>query len=67
MSFTSRRPAPRTPARPADWVKVAARPGSGVGLLPAALSVQPLATILTLGLAATLAAAAKGLRLGPRR
>jgi hypothetical protein len=51
-------PAPaRTPGRPAAWVGIAARPGSGVGFIPAALSVQPAATLATLA-AATLAAAA---------
>ena len=56
-----------TPARPVEWVKVATRPGYGLGLLPAALSVQPLATLLALGLAATLAKAVPVLRPSPRR
>jgi hypothetical protein len=45
------------PALPADWAGVAVRPGSGLGLLPAALSVQPGATLLTLVLAGVAAAA----------
>ena len=31
-----------------DWLKVATRPGSGLGLLPAALSVQTLAMVAAL-------------------
>jgi hypothetical protein len=45
------------PLRPTAWVGVVARPGSGLGFLPAALSVQPAATLGALA-AATLAAAA---------
>jgi len=67
VSHSKRKPAPATPARPADWVRVATRPGYGLGLLPAALSVQPIGTLLALGLAATIAAAAKSSRLSPRR
>ena len=46
------------PAPTLHWVRVATRPGSGLGLLPAALSVQPGATLGALmlaGLAAALA------------
>ena len=57
----------RSVAGSADWVRVATRPGYGLGLLPAALSVQPLGTLLALGLAATFAAAARGSRFIPRR
>jgi hypothetical protein len=52
------------PALPsADWVGVATRPGSGLGFLPAALTVQPLATLgvlLLTGLAAALRLGAGG-------
>ena len=41
-----------------DWLGVAARPGSGLGVLPAALSVQPGATLGALLLAALAAALA---------
>ena len=67
MTSPHRRSAPPASARPADWVRVATRPGYGLGILPAVLSVQPLGTLLALGLAATIAAARKGSRLSPRR
>ncbi|WP_156362634.1 hypothetical protein [Rubellimicrobium mesophilum] len=67
MTRSNRHSAPAGRARPADWVRVATRPGYGLGLLPAALSVQPVGTLLVLGLAATLAAARKAPRISPRR
>ena len=50
-----------TPVPSLDWAGVATRPGSGLGLLPAALSVQPGATLGALLLTALAAA------LAPRR
>jgi hypothetical protein len=50
--MTSPLPSPR-----AAWLRVATRPGSGLGLLPAALSAQPALAVATL-LAVTLAALA---------
>ncbi|WP_210528922.1 hypothetical protein [Rubellimicrobium arenae] len=59
-------PAPTTSS---DWVGAATRPGSGLGLLPAAFSAQPAAFLATLGLAALAAALAPwlGRRLSPPR
>ena len=67
MRHRNRQTVPTMRTRPADWVRVATRPGYGLGLLPAALSVQPIGTLLALGLAATLAAAARSPRVSPRR
>lgn len=48
---------PQSGSRP-SWWGVAARPGSGLGLLPAALSAQPAATLAALLLAILAAAVA---------
>ncbi len=50
------------PASPADWMGIAVRPGSGLGFVPAALSVQPLATLATLLLAGAAALAVPRVR-----
>lgn len=58
MSLLSTFLANTPPVPSLDWAGVAARPGSGLGFLPAALSVQPgvtLATLALAGLAAVLA------------
>lgn len=49
--------APPSDPRP-SWWGVATRPGSGLGLLPAALSAQPAATLAALLLAILAAAVA---------